>query len=75
MKYTALLIALGANHETFTISREVETDDLSTIYTYMQGEAQVDDDEVDTILLFKNGTESPDVVGFWRAANGDFSGL
>jgi hypothetical protein len=73
--YTVLLIDLNGAGETFTLSRPTNSKSKRTLYRYMRKEAHVSKDEVDTILLFKNGPTSPEVVGFWRAANGDFSGL
>ena len=74
MKYLAIifLVDLGGG-QSFSLSREVDTNDVELVYKYMKKEAKATDDQVDTILLLENGDTSPKVVKFWRAENGDFS--
>lgn len=74
-KFTVLLVALSGAGETFTLSRATDSTNKRTLYRTMRKEARVSRDEMDSLLLFKNGKTSPEVVGFWRAANGDFEGL
>jgi hypothetical protein len=87
MKYLAILFAtdFGDSGETLTMSREVETDDIKVIYPYLKSEAQVADDDVDTILLVKsarvlsiprwNAPMAPEVCKHWSARAGNFEGL
>ena len=87
MKYLAILFAtdFGDSGETLTMSREVETDDIKVIYPYLKSEAQVTDDDVDTILLVKgafaqsiprwDASEAPQVCKHWSARAGNFEGL
>jgi hypothetical protein len=70
-KYLALLIALNGN-ETFTISRETDSLDKKTVYDFLKQTACVEDEHMDTILIFKNGSDVPEVVRFWTAGGGDF---
>lgn len=73
--YLAILYAADINSgETLTMSREVDTDDVSIIYPYLKSEAQVTDDQVDTILLIEP-QDPPHVKKFWAARGGDFEGL
>jgi hypothetical protein len=76
-KFTAILFAgdyLGSG-ETLTMSRTVKSDSKKTIYTLLKKEAKVDDDQVDTILVLRNGDDGPEVFHHWRASNADFENL
>lgn len=73
--FTVLFIALSDSRETFTISRDCSAVDLPTLYRYMKAEADVSDDEMDTLLLWENGPSGPIVRDMWRAGNGDFEAL
>jgi hypothetical protein len=89
MKYLGIIYCLDSDSgETFTLSREVDTDDKKTVYDLLKSEAQCTDDDVDVILLVKSTYEvldskgsgpsllgSPEVHKFWRAGGGDFAGL
>lgn len=73
--HLAILFAVdfGGSNETFTLSREVDTDDPIEVAKYMMKEAGITNEEnVDTILLLRNGNSSPEVVHHWSAKNGDF---
>jgi hypothetical protein len=75
-KYLGIIFTVDSGSgETFSLSREVETDNKRTVYDFLLGEAKLDDDSVDSILLIENGAdgECPQVKSFWTACNGDFS--
>ena len=60
--YTAILFAVDFNGsgETLTCSQEVDTDDKQTVYDAMKKMAHVKDDQVDTILVVRNGRSVTD---------------
>lgn len=61
--------------ETLTTSLHVQTDDKQEIYNLCKSEADITDDEVDTILVLRNGVDGPEVFHHWTAGGGDFEGL
>ena len=86
MHTAVLFCVVGDGDDTFTISREVEDDvvqDRQRLFTYLTDEAKVMSDEVDTILVMRNGggdtdfgeNPGPKVVQHLTAGNGDFEGL
>jgi hypothetical protein len=83
MKYTAILFACDfmGSSQTLSFSREVDTDDVATVYAYMKMEGQVESDEVDTILLVRSAYDdqgdltAPEVFKHWSAGGGHFEGL
>jgi len=76
MQYTAILFATDGTGETLTMSREVNSDDPAVIYPYLIAEAGITKDNVDTILLVRNGDNSaPEVFRHWMAISGNFEGL
>lgn len=82
MKYTAILFAVDPfGGETFTLSREVDTDDCAQVYAYMKAEGQVQSDQVDTILLVKSACDAagyptaPEVFKHWTSYAANFEGL
>lgn len=74
--HTAILFCVDiSSRETFTFSRSTSYSRKNDVYYFLTKEANITNpDIVDTILLLENGigTEAPKVIGFWRAANGDF---
>lgn len=73
--YTAVLFMVdpGGTNQTFSLSRQVGTDDKRKVVKFMMKEAKTKSKEsVDTILLMRNGPASPEVFQHWTAANGDF---
>lgn len=86
MHTAVLFCVVGDGDDTFTISREVDEDfigDPQSLFDYMRDEAKVVSDEVDTILVMRNGggdtdfeeSPGPKVVQHLTAGNGDFKGL
>ena len=72
--YLAILYAnggFGGIGETFTMSRMVSNLDKDTIVNYLVQEAGIVQDNIDTILVLKNGGSYPDVVEHWSSMNGD----
>lgn len=76
--------------ESFSLSRELVSDNKKQTYDYLCSEAHADPDNVDTILVLESQWDAsdksslltdgpkplaPKVVRFWRAGNGDFEGL
>lgn len=74
-QYLAILFACDVGTtQTLSLSRNVSTDDCKEVFDYMCAESGMAPDNVDTILLVKNGSahEPPVVHKFWTAANADF---
>lgn len=66
--YTAILFAVGEDSsETFTLSREVSKDDKDHVLQYLLREANLTVDDINTILVFKNGKDAPECVHHWTS--------
>jgi hypothetical protein len=67
----------SGNGETFSLSREVEESaGKRAVYDLLKGEAHLDDESIDSILVVKNGASlihAPEVEHFWTGRNGDFN--
>ncbi len=72
--YTIVLFACDVDSgEALSLSRESDTADKAKVVKLMMKEAGLTDkDNLDTILVMKNGKRSPEVVKHWSARNGDF---
>jgi hypothetical protein len=64
--------------DTFSLSREVEEGlDVEDYFDFLAGEAKLDHEDVDRILIVGPASNSfishtPEVIHMWSAANGDF---
>jgi hypothetical protein len=76
--FTAIIVGLPSGSDLTTIVvRPVFNARLATVFAYMKEESRLEPEEIDSILLVRNGNGnySPEVFKQWSAANGDFRGL
>ena len=77
--YLVIAFCIDSFGETYSFSREIATDDLQTIFTHMKTEGNFSSDEIDSLILVRNGESGsrhfdnpPHVVKYWTSGNGDF---
>jgi hypothetical protein len=84
-KYLGTIILSDRDNPSFTLSKELDTDDKQTVFNALMTEAKASMDNIDTILLYEStiypdedglaGLGYPRVHKFWRAENGDFDDI
>jgi len=77
--YLAIGYWSDGSGETFTLSRPTESEDLHVIADMLCQEGHCSKEDIDTILLIRNGDphpgmlDAPHVKHHWTGQNGDFS--
>lgn len=70
MKYLALgfwVDSRGGSHQTFTLSRETDSEDLQTVLDMLCAESLMAHEDTDCVFLMENGGPRPVIKHFWGA--------
>ncbi len=72
--YTAILFSHNwfAHRGTFTVTRQVQTDELGKITELLSKEGKLDRRHIDTIVLLQNGKVAPEVLHVWSYRDDHF---